>query len=87
MTVERNMSEEPDYDRPFDVLEDMSGEGVTITLKDGTKVVGTLHAFDKHINMALKNVEIHPTDRKGKYTLEKYFQRGDSVRSVEPEGE
>jgi len=80
------VADKPNYDRPFDVLEEMSGEGVTVTLKDGTKVVGTLHAFDKHINMALKNVEVHPAKKQGKYTLEKYFQRGDSVRSVEPEG-
>lgn len=81
------MADEPDFERPFDVLEDMTGEGVTITLKDGTKVVGTLHAFDKHINMALRDVQVHPSDKKGHYELRQYFQRGDSVKSVEPEGE
>ena len=73
--------------RPFDILNDMrEGESVTITLKDGSKIVGDMIAFDKHINMALKDVQIHPTDKKGYYESKQFFQRGDSVKSIEPEG-
>lgn len=76
-----------DFERPFDILNDLEGEGVMITRKDGSKVVGTLHAFDSHINMALKDVQIHPEDKKGFYEADQFFQRGDAVDSVEPEGE
>lgn len=49
------MSEDPSgSDDPLDVLEAALGEAVTVQLKDGSTVHGTLSGFDQHMNLVLE---------------------------------
>lgn len=79
------MSEEEDLERPFDILNSMEGEEVIVTRTDGSEVVGTLQAFDKHINMALTDVEIHIPEEPNPIHNDRFFQRGSTVKDVQPE--
>ncbi|PSP59110.1 Like-Sm ribonucleoprotein core [Halobacteriales archaeon QH_7_66_36] len=58
-------------DRPLDVLEATLGEDVTVTLKGGNTVTGTLDGYDQHMNLVLE----------GENTT---IIRGDNVVSIQP---
>jgi small nuclear ribonucleoprotein len=58
-------------DRPLDVLEATLGEDVTVTLKGGDTVEGTLDGYDQHMNLVLE----------GENTT---IIRGDNVVSIQP---
>ena len=58
-------------DRPLDVLEATLGESVTVTLKGGNTVTGTLDGYDQHMNLVL---EAENTT----------IIRGDNVVSIQP---
>ncbi|MFB6117885.1 LSM domain-containing protein [Halosegnis sp.] len=58
-------------DRPLDVLEATLGEDVTVTLKGGDTVAGTLDGYDQHMNLVLE----------GENTT---IIRGDNVVSIQP---
>lgn len=79
-----------DNARPFDVLEDMIGDPVEVERHDGTILIGELVAFDQHINMSLKEVKVIGGNSEKFDATEvlhesnKYFQRGSSVKSVNP---
>ena len=57
--------------RPLDVLEATLGESVTVTLKGGDTVTGTLDGYDQHMNLVLE----------GENTT---IIRGDNVVSIQP---
>ncbi|PSQ23663.1 Like-Sm ribonucleoprotein core [Halobacteriales archaeon QS_9_67_17] len=58
-------------DRPLDVLEATLDESVTVTLKGGDTVTGTLDGYDQHMNLVLE----------GENTT---IIRGDNVVSIQP---
>jgi small nuclear ribonucleoprotein len=58
-------------DRPLDVLEATLDESVTVTLKGGNTVTGTLDGYDQHMNLVLE----------GENTT---IIRGDNVVSIQP---
>jgi small nuclear ribonucleoprotein (snRNP)-like protein len=67
-------------ERPLDMLNDLKGKPVIITLKEGDSVEGDLLAIDIHINLAPDYVD----DDKKKKNL---FVRGDTVVFVEGKDE
>lgn len=73
------------YERPFDLLGKCEGERVRVRLKNRSVLTADLVSFDKHINLALKDVEFP----KNEHTtgIKELFLRGDRVVGIEPEGE
>jgi Small nuclear ribonucleoprotein (snRNP) homolog len=73
--------------RPFDVLDDAKEGNVMIKLKkfggQETSVSGELQAFDKHLNVWLKNATVNGEDSTTEYG--RLFVRGDNVLFVSPE--
>ncbi len=70
-------------ERPLDVLNQSKGKDVLIELKDGRKFVGTLLAFDMHINIGLDNAkEMNDGEVKKNYGLT--FLRGDTIIFISP---
>ncbi len=72
-------------DRPLDALNAAKGKKVIAELKDGSTYVGTLQAFDIHINLVLDDTE-HREDGEVKRKLGRVLIRGDSVKVVSPSG-
>ena len=73
-----------DYDRPLDALNHSRGKRVIIDLKNGKQYVGTLKAFDIHINTVLDNAE----ERESNQLLRKIgtiFIRGDAIVLISTE--
>lgn len=75
-----------DYDKPFDLLGDLFDNTVVIHRRDGTAILGTLHAFDHHINLSLTDVTIYPeaVDAPAQETEDRFFQRGGEVVDLRP---
>lgn len=72
-------------ERPLDVLNNSKGKEVLIQLKNNKQMVGTLLAFDIHINIVLDNAkEIENGEEKRSYGLT--FLRGDTIIFISPAG-
>ncbi len=70
-------------DRPLDVLNNAKGKEVLVQLKNNRQVVGTLLAFDIHINIVLDSTkEIVEGEEKRNFGLT--FLRGDAVVFISP---
>ena len=70
-------------ERPLDLLNQAKGKEVLIQLKGDKQFVGTLMAFDMHINVALDNAkEVHDGEVKKKIGLT--FLRGDTIIFISP---
>ena len=70
-------------ERPLDVLNNAKGKEVLVQLKNNKQVVGTLLAFDIHINIVLDNAkEIVDGDEKRNVGLT--FLRGDAIIFISP---
>ena len=70
-------------ERPLDVLNNAKGKQVLVQLKNNKQMVGTLLAFDIHINLVLDNVkEMH--DGEVKKSLGLTFLRGDTIIYISP---
>ena len=69
--------------RPLDALNKARGKSVIVELKNGRQYVGTLDAFDIHINTVLLNAEER---NEGKVTrkLGTVFLRGDTITIISP---
>lgn len=70
--------------RPLDALNKARNKKVMIELKNGKQFLGTLNAFDIHINIVLDNVE----EREGgelKRKMNTVFIRGDTIILISPE--
>lgn len=80
------MSDKDGYDKPFDLLNEFTGDTVEVVRHDGSVIIGTLHAFDNHINLALTDATIYPegTDAQKQDDVGRFFQRGGSVTDVRP---
>ena len=69
--------------RPLDALNKARGSRVLLELKNGKQFVGTLKAFDIHINTVLDDAE----EREGGETKRKLgtvFVRGDAIILISP---
>ena len=70
-------------DRPLDLLNNSKGQEVMVQLKGDKQFVGTLIAFDIHINLVLDNTkEMHNGEIKKNLGLT--FLRGDTIIFVSP---
>ena len=70
-------------ERPLDLLNASKGKEVLVQLKTGKQLVGTLLAFDIHINVVLDNAkEIENSEQTKNYGLT--FLRGDTIIFITP---
>jgi len=70
--------------RPLDALNAARNKRVIVELKNGKQYVGTLNAFDIHINVVLDNAE----ERSNNEVVRKLgtvFLRGDAIILISPE--
>ncbi len=70
-------------ERPLDLLNQAKGKEVLIQLKGDKQIVGTLLAFDIHINVVLSNTrELENGDMKRNIGM--VFIRGDTIVYISP---
>jgi small nuclear ribonucleoprotein len=70
-------------ERPLDLLNNSKGKEVLVQLKGDKQYVGTLLAFDIHINLVLDNIkEIQNGEMKRNLGLS--FLRGDTIIFISP---
>ena len=74
----------PEPTRPLDALNKAKGKRVIVELKNGKSFVGTLNAFDIHINVVLEEAE-EMVDGEVKRKLGVVFLRGDTITIISPE--
>lgn len=77
------MSEE--FSRPFEYLEELNGEKVVIRTQAGETVRGTQECFDEHTSLLLRDVSIE--DGEKIQSFDRYFLRGNSIKSIRGVGE
>ena len=70
-------------ERPLDLLNTSKGKEVLVHLKGDKYFVGTLLAFDIHINLVLDNVK-EMQDGELKKSLGLTFLRGDTIIYISP---
>ncbi len=70
--------------RPIDLLNQSRNKRIMIDLKNRTRFVGKLLAFDMHINTVLDEAERYE-DGEVKEKLGKIFIRGDTIISLSPQ--
>ena len=70
-------------ERPLDLLNNSKGKEILIQLKNDKQFVGTLLAFDIHINIVLENTkEVESGEVKRNIGLT--FLRGDTIIFISP---
>ena len=69
--------------RPLDTLNQSRGKSVIVDLKNGSRYVGKLKAFDIHINIVLNEAEEHQNGEV-KQKLGTVFIRGDTITIISP---
>ena len=70
-------------ERPLDLLNQAKGKEVLVQLKGDKQFVGTLMAFDMHINVALDNAK-EVQDGEVKKNIGLTFLRGDTIIYISP---
>ena len=70
-------------ERPLDLLNNSKEKEVLVTLKGDRQFVGTLLAFDIHINLVLDNVK-EMENGEVKKSLGLTFLRGDTIIFISP---
>lgn len=70
-------------DRPLDVLNAAKGKEILVQLKSGKQFVGTLLAFDIHINVVLDNAKEIENGEQAR-SLGLSFLRGDTIVFISP---
>ena len=70
-------------ERPLDVLNNAKGKEVIVQLKNNKQMVGTLLAFDIHINVVLDNAK-EMVDGESKRSMGLTFLRGDTIIFILP---
>ena len=71
-------------ERPLDALNQAKGKRVIAELKNKRQVIGTLEAFDIHINLVLDDAEERDEEGKISRKLGRVFVRGDMVLFISP---
>jgi len=70
-------------ERPLDLLNQSKGKEILVNLKNDKQLVGTLLAFDIHVNIVLDNTkELHAGEMKRNIGLT--FVRGDTIIFISP---
>ena len=70
-------------ERPLDLLNSAKGKEILVQLKNGRQLVGTLLAFDIHINVVLDNAkEIENGEQTKSFGV--LFLRGDTIIFISP---
>jgi len=69
--------------RPLDALNNARNKRVMVDLKNGKQYVGSLKAFDIHINVVLEDAE-ERVDGEVKRKLGVVFLRGDTIIMISP---
>lgn len=69
--------------RPLDVLNKARDKKIIVELKSGKQYLGTLRAFDIHINVVLDDTE-ERIDGEVKRKLGTAFIRGDTIILISP---
>ncbi|MBI5390709.1 small nuclear ribonucleoprotein [Candidatus Woesearchaeota archaeon] len=69
--------------RPLDMLNESRNKRVMVELKNGKQYVGTLRAFDIHINVVLANAD-EMQDNESKRKMGSVFLRGDTIILISP---
>ena len=70
-------------ERPLDLLNSSKGKEILVQLKNDRQLVGTLLAFDIHINIVLDNAkEMQQSEAKRSIGLT--FLRGDTIIFISP---
>jgi len=70
-------------ERPLDLLNSAKGKEILVQLKNGKQLVGTLLAFDIHINVVLDNAkEIENSEQTKSFGV--LFLRGDTIIFISP---
>ena len=70
-------------ERPLDVLNNAKGKEVLVQLKNHRQMVGTLLAFDIHINVVLDNAK-EIVDGENRRNMGLTFLRGDTIIFISP---
>ncbi|MCK5283110.1 MAG: small nuclear ribonucleoprotein [Nanoarchaeota archaeon] len=70
--------------RPLDALNRSKDKKVIVELKNNKQYIGTLKAFDIHINVVLENAE-ERMEGEMKRKLGVVFIRGDTITIISPE--
>jgi len=70
-------------ERPLDVLNNSKGKEVLVQLKNNRQMVGTLLAFDIHINVVLDNAK-EMLDQENTRNIGLTFLRGDTIIFISP---
>lgn len=70
--------------RPLDTLNAARNKRVIVELKNKAQLVGTLKAFDIHINVVLENAEEHDSEGKVIRKIGTAFLRGDTIILISP---
>jgi len=70
-------------ERPLDLLNNSKGKEVLVHLKGDKQFVGTLLAFDIHINLVLDNTK-EIKDNEVKRNIGLTFLRGDTIIFISP---
>ena len=70
-------------ERPLDLLNASKGKEILVQLKNGKQMVGTLVAFDIHINVVLDNAKELENGEQTK-NLGSTFLRGDTIIFISP---
>ena len=73
-----------DGTRPLDALNTSRGKRVIVELKNDRSFIGTLRAFDIHINTVLEDAEEH-ADGQLKRKVGMVFIRGDTITLLSPQ--
>ena len=70
-------------ERPLDMLNHSKGKEVLLQLKNDKQIVGTLVAFDIHINLVLDNAK-ELANNELKRSIGLTFVRGDTIIYISP---
>jgi small nuclear ribonucleoprotein len=70
-------------ERPLDLLNESKGKEILIELKDGKQIVGTLLAFDIHINIVVDNAK-EIVSNEIRRSLGIVFVRGNTILWISP---
>lgn len=70
-------------ERPLDLLNHSKGKEILVSLKGDKQFVGTLLAFDIHINLVLDNIK-EMQNNEIKRNLGLTFLRGDTIIFISP---
>ncbi|HLC62920.1 MAG TPA: LSm family protein [Candidatus Nanoarchaeia archaeon] len=73
-----------DAKRPIDLLNDSRNKRIMVELKNGKQFIGSLKAFDIHINIVMSETEEY-VDGELKRKLGTAFLRGDTIILIAPQ--